>query len=107
MDTTPSLRTDLPLKADAERTPDVPSHVHAEVMIEQIASLTARLQDLEAAEMRPERRAEMANVRAALSALRFQFDPYQRDEVMAMVLRVDRYTSALNLQAVCSARNRR
>lgn len=76
---------------------DVPTHVQAEVMLEQIASIVARLHDMEAAEPHAERRAEMASVRAALSAMRFQFDPYKPDEVMATVQRVGQYATALNL----------
>ena len=138
MDTTLTVRLDIQLKADAERTLDslglsmssairvflpqivaqkalpfsvqavpvraaaedsgplaVPLHVHIEVMLEEVAAISARLQQLEQAESSPDKRKELRDIGKAVRAMRFQFDPYNGDEVMATVGKISRYAQAL------------
>jgi len=42
-------------------------------------------------------RSELARVRKAMQAMRFQFNPYSKSEVLAMVQRIGQYASALQI----------
>jgi hypothetical protein len=63
----------------------VPLHVHFEVMVEEIAVLSARLQQIGQAERALENRKELREIGKALLAMQFQFDPDNEGKVMAMV----------------------
>jgi antitoxin component of RelBE/YafQ-DinJ toxin-antitoxin module len=71
--------------ADVQAPLDVPLHVHVEVMLEEIAVISARLAQMEQAEQSAEKRAELNEIGKAVRAMRFQFDPYDEVAVMAMV----------------------
>jgi len=74
---------------------DVPLHVHVEVMLEEIAVISARLQQMEQAEQAPEKRKELREIGKAVRAMRFQFDPYNEVEAMAMVRKISQYAKAM------------
>ena len=74
---------------------DVPLHVHVEVMLEEIAGISARLQQMEQVEQSPEKRKELKAIGKAVRAMRFQFDPYNEGEVMAMVRKISQYAKAM------------
>jgi DNA-damage-inducible protein J len=81
--------------AEVQRPLDVPLHVHVEVMLEEIAVISGRLAQMEQAEQSAEKRAELGEIGKAVRAMRFQFDPYNEVEVMAMVRKISRYAKAL------------
>lgn len=81
--------------ADVQEPLDVPLHVHIEVMLEEIAVISARLQQMEQAEQAPEKRKELREIGKAVRAMRFQFDPYNEVEVMAMVRKISQYAKAM------------
>jgi addiction module RelB/DinJ family antitoxin len=81
--------------ADGQEPVNVPLHVHIEVMLEEIAVISARLQQMEQAEQSPEKRKELRKIGKAVRAMRFQFDPYNEGEVMAMVRKISQYAKAL------------
>jgi addiction module RelB/DinJ family antitoxin len=81
--------------ADAQEPLDVPLHVHIEVMLEEIAVITARLQQMEQAETSADKRKELRAISKAVRAMRFQFDPYNEGEVMAMVRKISQYAKAM------------
>lgn len=87
----------LPFSVKALDADDLeyPLHVYVEVMGEKIAVISARLQDMELAEKSPAKRRELQEVGKALRAMRFQFDPYSADEVMAMVEQVNVYADKI------------
>ena len=90
MDTISSARPDGRLKGEAEaRELEYSLDVYVEVMFEKIAVISARLLDMERAEKSPAKRKELQEFGRALRAMRFQFDPYDADEVMATVKKVD------------------
>ena len=70
-------------------------HVHIEVMMEEIAVISARLHQMEQAEQAPEKRKELREISKAVRAMRFQFDPYNEVEVMAMVRKISQYSKAM------------
>ena len=74
---------------------DVPLHVHIEMMLEEIAVISARLQQMEQAEQAPDKRKELREIGKAVRAMRFQFDPYNEAEVMAMVRKISQYAKAV------------
>ena len=74
---------------------DVPLHVHIEVMLEEIAVISARLPQLEQAEPAPDKRKELRDIGKAVRAMRPQFDPYNEDEVMATVRKISRYAKSM------------
>jgi len=76
---------------------EYPLHVEVEVLLEQMAAITARLFELEQGEVDAGKRSELAQVRKAMRAMRFQFDPYSKSEVLAMVQRIGQYASALQI----------
>ena len=76
---------------------EYPLHVEVEVLLEQMAAITARLFELEQSETDAAKLAELAKVRKAMQAMRFQFDPYSKSEVLAMVQRIGQYASALQI----------
>jgi len=76
---------------------EYPLHVEVEVLLEQMAAITARLSELEQGETDAAKRAELVQVRKAMQAMRFQFDPYNECEVLAMVQRIGQYASALQV----------
>jgi addiction module RelB/DinJ family antitoxin len=80
--------------ADVQAPLDVPLHVHVEVMLEEIAGISGRLAQMEQAEQSAEKRAELSEIGKAVRAMRFQFDPYNEVEVMAMVRKISRYAKA-------------
>jgi len=86
-----------PVQAAAEvhEPLDVPLHVHVEVMLEEIAVISARLQQMEQAEQAPEKRKELREIGKAVRAMRFQFDPYNEVEAMAMVRKISQYAKAM------------
>ena len=73
----------------------MPLHVHIEVMFEEIAVISARLQQMEQAEQSPEKRKELREIGKAVRAMRFQFDPYNEGEVMSMVRKISQYAKAM------------
>ena len=75
--------------------PNVPLHVHIEVMLGEIAGISARLAQMEQAEPSPEKRKELRQIGKAVRAMRFQFDPYNEGEVMAMVRKISQYAKAM------------
>jgi addiction module RelB/DinJ family antitoxin len=81
--------------ADVQEPLDVPLHVHVEVMLEEIAGISGRLAQMEQAEQSAVKRAELGEIGKAVRAMRFQFDPYNEVEVMAMVRKISRYAKAL------------
>ena len=81
--------------ADGQEPLNVPLHVHIEVMLEQIAVISARLQQMERAEQSPEKRKELREIGKAVRALRFQFDPYNEGEVITMVRKISQYAKAM------------
>ncbi|MEO7852911.1 MAG: type II toxin-antitoxin system RelB/DinJ family antitoxin, partial [Rubrivivax sp.] len=81
--------------ADVHEALAVPLHVHIEVMLEEIAVISARLQQMEQAEQAPEKRKELREIGKAVRAMRFQFDPYNEVEVMAMVRTISKYAKAI------------
>ena len=81
--------------ADGQELLDVPLHVHIEVMLEEIAVISARLQQMEQAEQSPEKRKELREIGKAVRAMRFQFDPYNGGEVMTMVRKISQYAKAI------------
>jgi addiction module RelB/DinJ family antitoxin len=81
--------------ADGQHPVNVPLHVHIEVMLEEIAVISARLQQMEQAEQSPEKRKELREIGKAVRAMRFQFDPYNEGEVMAMVRKISQYAKAM------------
>jgi hypothetical protein len=81
--------------ADGQDPLNVPLHVHIEVMLEEIAVISGRLQQMEQAEQSPEKRKELREIGKALRAMRFQFDPYNEGEVMTMVRKISQYAKAL------------
>jgi hypothetical protein len=80
---------------DVQDPLDVPLHVHIEVMLEEIAAICAGLHLLARAELSADRRDELREIGKAVRAIRFQFDPYNEAEVMAMVHRVGQYAQAM------------
>ena len=74
---------------------DVPLHVHIDVMVEEIAVISARLQQMEQAEPSPEKRKALREIGKAVRAMRFQFDPYDEGDVMAMVRKISQYARAM------------
>lgn len=86
-----------PIQATArsEDALHVPLHVHIEVMLEEIAAISARLHQMAQTEQSAKKRKELNEVSQAVRAMRFQFDPYNEDEVMAMVRRISQYTKAM------------
>jgi len=62
-----------------------------------MANITARLFELEQGETDAAKCAELVQVRKAMQAMRFQFDPYSKSEVLAMVQRIGQYASALQI----------
>lgn len=76
---------------------EYPLHVEFEALLEQMATITARLFELEQGETDAAKWAELVQVRKAMQAMRFQFDPYSKSEVLAMVQRIDQCASALQL----------
>jgi len=93
----------FPVQAAAVASPqredaiEYPLHVEVEVLLEQMAAITARLFELEQGEVDAVKRSELARVRKAMQAMRFQFDPYSKSEVLAMVQRIGQYASALQI----------
>ena len=83
--------------ADGQAPLNVPLHVHVEVMLEEIAVISARLKQMEQAEPSPEKRKELRAIGKAVRAMRFQFDPYNEGEVMAMVRKISQYAKAMQL----------
>ena len=81
--------------ADGQEPLNVPLHVHIEVMLEEIAVISARLQQMEQAEQAPEKRKELREIGKAVRAMRFQFDPYNEAEVMSMVRKISQYAKAM------------
>ena len=81
--------------ADGQAPLNVPLHVHVEVMLEEIAVISARLQQMEQADPSPEKRKELRAIGKAVRAMRFQFDPYNEGEVMAMVRKISQYAKAM------------
>ena len=81
--------------ADGQAPLNVPLHVHVEVMLEEIAVISARLQQMEQVEQSPEKRKELRAIGKAVRAMRFQFDPYNEGEVMAMVRKISQYAKAM------------
>jgi DNA-damage-inducible protein J len=81
--------------ADTQEPLDVPLHVHIELMLEEIAVITARLQQMEQAETSADKRKELRAISKAVRAMRFQFDPYNEGEVMAMVRKISQYAKAM------------
>ncbi len=81
--------------ADGQEPLNVPLHVHIEVMLEEIAVISARLQQMEQAEQSPEKRKELREIGKAVRAMRFQFDPYNEGEVMSMVRKISQYAKAM------------
>ena len=81
--------------ADGHEPLNVPLHVHIEVMLEEIAVISARLQQMEQAEQSPEKRKELRETGKAVRAMRFQFDPYNVGEVMTMVRKIGQYAKAM------------
>ena len=81
--------------AGAQEPLNVPLHVHIEVMLEEIAVISARLQQMEQAEQSPEKRKELRDIGKAVRAMRFQFDPYNETEVMATVRKISQYAKAM------------
>jgi addiction module RelB/DinJ family antitoxin len=81
--------------ADGQEPLNVPLHVHTEVMLEEIAVISARLQQMAQAEQSPEKRKELSAIGKAVRAMRFQFDPYDEVEVMATVRKISQYAQAL------------
>ena len=76
---------------------EYPLHVEVEVLLEQMATITARLFELEQGETDAAKRAELVQVRNAMQAMRFQFEPYSESEVLALVHRIGQYASALQV----------
>ena len=81
--------------SDGREHVNVPLHVHIEVMLEEIALISARLQQMEQAEQFPEKRKELRDIGKAVRAMRFQFDPYNETEVMATVRKISQYARAM------------
>jgi antitoxin component of RelBE/YafQ-DinJ toxin-antitoxin module len=81
--------------ADVRDPLGVPLHVHIEVMLEEIAAISARLHQMAQAVHSPDRREALREIGKSLRAIRFQFDPYNETEVMAMVHRVGQYSQAM------------
>ena len=80
---------------EGHEPPIVPLHVHIEVMLEEIAVISARLQQMEQTEPLAAKRKELREIGKAVSAMRFQFDPYNEGEVMAMVRTISQYARAM------------
>jgi len=81
--------------ADGQEPLDVPLHVHIEVMLDEIAVISGRLQQMEQAEQAPEKRKELREIGKAVRAMRFQFDPYNQVEAMTMVRKISQYAKAM------------
>lgn len=82
-------------EVDGQAPLNVPLHVHIEVMLEEIAGISAKLAQMEQAEQSPEKRKELRAIGKAVRAMRFQFDPYNEGEVMAMVRKISQYAKAM------------
>lgn len=133
METTLSVRLDVQLKEDAERTleqlglplssavrvflaevvrqqqlpfavqdePAAPSsdaappEIQAEILLELMSAVAARLARLEAAETVPAKRAEVAAVRNAVLTKRFAFDPHDAVQVGALLREFSSHAQAL------------
>jgi len=74
---------------------EYPLHVEVELLLEQMAAITARWFELEQGGADAAKRSELAQVRKAMQAMRFQFDPHRNSDVLAMVQRIGQYASAL------------
>ena len=81
--------------AEGHEPPNVPLHIHIEVMLEEIAVISARLQQMEQAEPSAATRKELREIGKAVRAMRFQFDPYNEDQVMATVRTISQYARAM------------
>jgi len=62
-----------------------------------MAAITARLFELEQGEADAAKRSELAQVRKAMQAMRFQFVPCSKSYVLAMVQRIGQYARALQI----------
>ena len=61
------------------------------MMLEEVAVISVRLQQMERAEQSPEKCKELNEIGKVLRARRFQFDPYEEGEVRAMIGKVSQY----------------
>ena len=91
----PVQAASVPAAADGQAGLNVPLHVHIEAMLVEIAGISARLAQMEQAEPSPEKRKELRQIGKAVRAMRFQFDPYNEGEVMAMVRKISQYAKAM------------
>ena len=85
----------LQAAADDQGPLNVPLHVHIEVMLQEIAVISARLQQMEQAEQSPEKRKELREIGKAGRAMRLEFDPCDEGEVMTMVRKISQYAKAM------------
>lgn len=74
---------------------NLPVHIDIEAMLEEIAAISARLEEMEQAEQSLDKRKELQEIGKAVHAMRWQFDPYNEGEVMAMARKISRYAKAL------------
>jgi hypothetical protein len=86
----------FPAAADGQASLNVPLHVHTGVMLEEIAGITVRLQHMEQAEQFPEKRKQLRKIGKAVRARRFQFDPHNEGEVIAMIRKIGQYSRAIH-----------
>ncbi len=74
---------------------ETPAELRAELLLELIASVTARLARMEASAASPEKRAKYAAVRQGLLAKRFQFDPHDGGQIDALTREFEGYATVL------------
>ena len=66
-----------------------------EFELEEIAVVSARLQQMEQAQQSPESRKELREIGKAVRAMRFQFDPCNEGQVMTMFRKISQYAKAM------------
>ncbi len=76
---------------------EYPLHVEVEVLLAQMAGITARQFELEQDRSDAASLADLGQVRKAMQAMRFPFDPCSKSEALAIVQRIGQYASALQI----------
>ena len=85
-----------PASAQPRAGDGTPPELQAEILLELIGTVTAKLARAEAAEASPAKRARLAQVRKALLAKRFEFDPHQPEQVRALIQEFSAHADALS-----------
>jgi hypothetical protein len=98
MSTTTDLRGDAQLKEEKSRAAALhaPPEIKAEVLLEVMAGVAARISRLESEEPVLQRRADLTRLRKAVLARRFEFDPHDGVQVDAFLSEFVMLASTLN-----------